>query len=141
MFGLGPCPSLARHLFQGGRRVGDQERAFIYAGGQVNLNLHSSLNPRLEIDPSGGFLNPRTFEIAAAAGFQLLDNRPLLAECFRPGEEVAVYDDYRELTAGLDYYLHHPEARAEMALKSRRRLLEEHTYEKRLAQMLEYCYN
>ncbi|MEJ5330590.1 MAG: glycosyltransferase [Desulfobaccales bacterium] len=127
---------LAPLIQKGGARVTEEEAARIFAASTINLNLHSSpFYPG--INPEGDYLNPRTFDLAAAGAFQLVDWRSQLPEFFAPDEEVAVFRTLAEAREKIGYFLTHPEAREEMATKARKRCLAEHTYEKRLAQALE----
>ncbi|MDR1043614.1 MAG: glycosyltransferase [Candidatus Adiutrix sp.] len=132
----GADPALKKRLFEGGRRVSLAECALIYAGGRVNLNLHSSFSSRAELNPESRFVNPRTFELAAAGALQLVDERPLLAPLFSEGRELAVFRDYRELPDMIDHYLNNPEAGREMGQAARARVLKEHSYRHRLAAIL-----
>ncbi|MDR2724741.1 MAG: glycosyltransferase [Candidatus Adiutrix sp.] len=127
---------LAEHLFEGGRRVTPRECALIYAGGRVNLNLHSSLKDEAVFDGSGRFLNPRAFEIAAAGGLQITDPRPLLPLLFTPGREVAVAETPQDLPDLIDHYLARPEEALALGRAARARVLAEHTYRHRLKRIL-----
>ena len=78
--------------------------------------------------------------MAAAGAFQLVDERSLLADCFVPGEEIITFSSESELRQKIDYYLEHPEEREAIANRGRERALRDHTYEKRLEQMLSIIY-
>jgi spore maturation protein CgeB len=132
----GADPALRAHLHEGGRRVTLPECALIYAGGRVNLNLHSSVHSMPGFDPESRFVNPRTFEIAAAGALQLVDPRPLLPELFEAGREVVVAESPEKLPELIDYYLAHPEAAEAIGQAARARVLAEHTYSHRLERML-----
>ena len=127
---------LAGHLFENGRRVSPGECAFVYAGGRINLNLHSSLKDEATFDDSGRFLNPRAFEIAAAGGLQITDPRPLLPPLFNPGREVVVAESPEDLPDLIDHYLARPEEALALGLAARARVLAEHTYAHRLERIL-----
>ncbi|MDR3038123.1 MAG: glycosyltransferase [Candidatus Adiutrix sp.] len=124
------------HLFEDGRRMSSEECALIYAGGRVNLNLHSSLRSEADFDETGFFVNPRTFEIAAAGGLQITDPRPLLPPLFTAGRELAVAESPADLPGLIDHYLNHPEEAAALGRAARDRVLAEHTYRHRLETML-----
>lgn len=132
----GVGPPLSDHLFEGGRRVSAPECALIYAGGLINLNIHSSRRAEAAFDPAAAFVNPRTFEIAAAGAFQIVDQRPLLAELFQPGQEMAVAENPEDLPGLIDHYLTRPEEAAAIGRAGRERVLAEHTYEHRLKEIL-----
>ena len=138
IFGSGwpPGGRLSKRLFEGGRRVSPRECALIYAGGRVNLNLHASLKDEAAFDPSGRFVNPRAFEIAAAGGLQIIDPRPLLPPLFTPGREVAVAGSPEDLPGLIDHYLARPEEAEALGRAARARVLKEHTYGRRLDRIL-----
>jgi spore maturation protein CgeB len=69
-----------------GARVSEEEAVKIFNASRINLNLHSSpYHPG--INPEGDYLNPRTFDLAAAGAFQLVDGRRQLPEFFQPEKE------------------------------------------------------
>lgn len=134
----GTAGPLREHLFEKGRRVSSAECALIYAGGRINLNLHSSFRSRPGFEPQSLFVNPRTFEIAAAGSFQIVDERPLLPDLFREGRELAVIGDPAGLPDMIDHYLNRPEEIEAMGRAARKRVLEEHRYENRLESILDF---
>jgi spore maturation protein CgeB len=129
-------PLLATRLQRAGERIEPEEAVKIFAASRINLNLHSSVRA----DPPvghGDFVNPRTFELACCGAFQLVDERSLLGECF-DADELATFTDMDSLTAAIDHYLAHPEERAAMAEKARRRAMAEHTYKERMKTLLAF---
>jgi len=128
-----------RLVQEAGRRLAPEEYIKIFNSTDINLNLHSS-NERDGVDPTGDFLNPRTFELAACGAFQLVDERSLLAECFEPGQEIATFSSASDLKEKIAYYLERPEERQKIARRGRERALRDHTYEKRLEEMLATIY-
>lgn len=125
---------LARVVQRGGARVSAEECAKIYNATEVNVNLHSS-SYHEGVNPVGDSVNPRTFEIAACGAFQLVDRRSLLPDLFGE-DEMATFEDLEKLRDGVRRYLADPEARAAMAGRARARVLAEHTYAHRMAEML-----
>ena len=75
---------------------------------RLNLQRHHSSVSDADVVAQGDFVNPRTFELAAAGAFQLVDARALLPELFAPGE-LATFTSLPEMLLGIDYYLAHPE--------------------------------
>ncbi|MFH1009966.1 MAG: glycosyltransferase [bacterium] len=118
------------------RRVDPEESVKIFSASKINLNLHSSPT-HAGVDPFGDFVNPRTFEIAACGAFQLVDERKYLPELFDPSSEIALFQSVDELPAKIDYFLAHPQERADMARRARERVLREHTYEHRMKELVE----
>jgi len=132
-------PPFDRLVQEGGRRLLPEEYVKIFNASAINLNLHSSAE-RDGVEPGGDFVNPRTFELAAAGAFQLTDNRLLLPELFSPGEEIATFNDPHELEDKIRYFLAHPEEREQFVTRARERVLREHTYTKRVETLLETIY-
>jgi spore maturation protein CgeB len=130
----------SRLVQEKGRRVDPSEYVKIFNASAINLNLHSSME-RDGVEPNGDFVNPRTFELAAAGAFQLVDERTLLPEKFEIGNEMITFANRVELEQKIDYYLAHPEERKAIAERSRKRALTEHTYVHRVQEMLSHIYS
>ncbi|WCK56180.1 glycosyltransferase [Aneurinibacillus sp. Ricciae_BoGa-3] len=81
-------------------------------------------------------INPRTFEISACGAFQLTDVRQELPSCYLPRKELETYSSPSELIEKIDYYLRHEKERNAIALRGLNRTLNEHTYSKRLKELL-----
>jgi spore maturation protein CgeB len=127
-------PPLDRLIQLNGARIDTETCVRVFNASAVNLNLHSSLNHE-GVVPDGDFVNPRTFEIAACGAFQLVDRRGLLGELFEDGE-LEVFSDLPELREKIGHYLHHPAERARFARLGRERVLAEHTYARRMEELL-----
>jgi spore maturation protein CgeB len=121
------------------RRINPEEYIKIFNATDVNLNLHSS-SERDGVDPSGDFVNPRTFELAACGAFQLCDERQLLPEIMEVGKEIITFSSREEMIAKMEYYLAHPEERRQVCERARARVIKDHSYERRLEQMLSTIY-
>ncbi len=108
----------------------------IFNATRLNLNLHSS--PWCDgVNPVGDFLNPRTFELAGAGAFQLVDQRRDLATALQPGVEVETFKDIHECRKKIGYYLEHEDERLEIAANGHRRALAEHTYRHRMEEAID----
>ena len=81
-------------------------------------------------------VNMRTFEIPASGAFQLCDAKARLGELLEIGHEVAVYEDVDDLVETLHRYAADDAARARIAEAGRRRVLRDHTYTVRMAQLV-----
>lgn len=127
---------LARCIQRCGARIDTEEIVKIFNASKININLHSSTYHK-GINPFGDFVNPRTFEIMACGGFQLADRRPALEGLFEADKEIIVFDDLNDLRGKAAYYLDNPEERKRIAEQGRQRVLRDHTYEKRMEEMLE----
>lgn len=129
-------PVLAPYVQLGGMRIEPADCVRIFNATKINLNLHSSVDPsRLVSD--GDFVNPRTFELAACGAFQLTDRRALLPESFGP-DEISTFGSMDELLALIDHFLTRPEDREAVAARARQRVLQEHTYERRMETLLDF---
>ncbi|WP_025699813.1 CgeB family protein, partial [Paenibacillus durus] len=111
-----------------------------YSGSKIVINLHRSHvddafnNNTLAI--SAASPNPRTFEIAASGTLQLSDVRDDLASFYNPGEEIVTFSTPQEMIDKIRYYLTHEEERQAIVLKGLERTLRDHTYPKRVNQLL-----
>jgi len=121
------------------RRIKPEEYIKIFNATDVNLNLHSS-SERDGVDPSGDFVNPRTFELAACGAFQLCDDRQLLPELFEVGKEIITFSSREDMKEKMEYYLAHPEERKAVCERARARILKDHSYDRRMEQMLSTIY-
>lgn len=129
---------LSSCLQKNGMRIDPEEAVKIFNASKINLNLHSSIRTQ-ELVPNGDFVNPRTFELAACGAFQLVNQRELLPELFEP-DELATFTTMPELLEKITYYLTHNEERQQIAEKSRARVLAQHTYQHRMASMLDFIH-
>ncbi len=119
---------------EGGRRVSPEETCLIYNSTDVNINLHSSVSGT--ILERGDFVNPRTFEIAASGGFQIVNTQAPLSRHFEPGKELIAVDSIAELREAMHFYAVHADDRAEIATAGLHRVLAEHTYVHRMSDAL-----
>jgi len=117
------------------KRISSETIVKIYNAGKININLHSSTY-HLGVNPKGDFVNPRTFEIAACGGFQLVDDRTELVELMIPGSEVATFCSIDELCEKVDYYLKNEDEAKSIATMGKIRVLKEHTFQHRMREML-----
>ncbi|MDA8414655.1 MAG: glycosyltransferase [Desulfobacteraceae bacterium] len=115
-------------------RIDTETCVKIFNASDINLNLHSSSHHE-GVDPSGDFVNPRTFEIACCNAFQLVDRRGLMPGLFAD-DEMETFADMTELRDKIGHFLARPESRQATAEKSRNRVLGEHTYLARMEELL-----
>lgn len=127
---------LAKNIQNNGERVSEEESVKIYNAAKINLNLHSSLGVDSLVS-GGDFVNPRTFELAAMGAFQLVDKRSLMSELFA-ANELATFDNIQDLYNLVDFFLAHPEERQKYAERAKERVLKDHTYQMRMAALLNY---
>ncbi len=118
-----------------GQRVDIEETMKIYKFSKININLHSSMNYSPTIE-NGDFVNPRTFEILACGGFQLVDDRKYLPEMFEDGKDLVVFHSEEDLKEKIKYYLNHPEEREKIAKTGQSKVLKNYTYSNRMKTLL-----
>lgn len=94
-----------------GNFIENNELYRYYASADIVLNDHR------EDMRYYGFISNRIFDVTASGGFVLTDYLPEIEEVY--GDSVAAYKDYYEFKEKLEYYLAHPEERAEMAQRAR----------------------
>ena len=108
--------------------VANERQGVVYARHRLSLNIHAAVVRR--------GTNMRTFEAAAYGIPQLVEYREGLETLFEPEREIAVYRTPDELPARVEALLADPEAASTMARRARERALREHSYRRRVAQML-----
>ncbi|MNV28901.1 hypothetical protein D3C71_1201070 [compost metagenome] len=72
----------------------------------------------------------------ASGTFQLSDARDDLATFYTPDEEIVTFNTQQELMDKIRYYLANEEERQRIALKGLERTLRDHTYPKRVNELL-----
>ncbi|EJS56227.1 hypothetical protein ICG_02425 [Bacillus cereus BAG1X1-3] len=107
-----------------------------YVSTRININLHRSSYDQ-ELNCNAGNIqaysvNNRTFEINAVGSFQLTDIRPDVSKHYIPGAEIETFYSAPE------YYLEHVQERKQIAKNGLNRTLKNHTYDKRILQLLNY---
>jgi len=83
-------------------------------------------------------IKARTFEVPGAGGFLLTEAVRSLEAFYEPGREIAVYKVFDELVTKIRYYLSHPHERDAIARAGFDRTVREHTYERRLAELIDF---
>ncbi|MCK0471939.1 glycosyltransferase [Halalkalibacter sp. APA_J-10(15)] len=81
-------------------------------------------------------MNNRTFDLASAQQFQLLEHKDDLNNHFRIDTEIISYYEANELFEKISYFLQHSEERDQIARNARKRALSDHTLKHRLKQMI-----
>lgn len=99
-----------------------------YRLAKICLNMNSQ--------PPVNGVNLKTFEIPAAGGFQLSDYRKDIDRLFIAGKEIEIFRNKDELRQKSLFYLDRENLRADIALAGNKKTLEEHTMEKRVADIL-----
>ncbi len=85
----------------------------------------------------GNSLNCRAFEIAGAAGLQIMEYRPAIEDCFEPEHEIVTYSSVPELVEKVERLKKDSSLAEKVRLAGHRRALSEHTYQHRI----DYIFN
>lgn len=113
--------------------------AQFYNGANIVLNTHRPYNliqNKNRIGLHGTSINNRTFDVAACSAFQLIEFKEDLPEHFVEDKEMVSFKNEDELILKINYYMKFKEERQEIAANAAKRVLEEHTFEKRIEKML-----
>lgn len=129
-------PEFDKNIQRQGARITPEEVVKVYSGTKINLNLHSGVDSS-QLVSKGDFVNPRTFELAGAGLFQLVDKRSLMSELFED-DELVKFKSMDELKDKISYYLDHPEEREKVALAGQKRVHKEHQYKHRMQKLLDF---
>jgi len=122
------------HVLQrNGARIDSDTCVKVFNATTVNVNLHSCTG--MGLDPQPDFVNPRTFELAACGAFQLVDERALLPGLFT-SDEVMSFQSTEDIPRLIRRWLADTEGRLSCAEASRRRVLQDHTYQHRVKELL-----
>ena len=81
-------------------------------------------------------LNQRCYDVPAAGGLLITDEREALSEQFNPGKEIIPYRTRDEMLDKWNFYQDHPAERQSVIEAGKRRVLQEHTYQHRMEQAL-----
>ena len=109
--------------------LGDE--ANIYASSIISINVHEEYQRRF-----GGDCNERTFKIPLCNGFEITDDVRCIRKYFQEGDEIIIAKDDRDFLEKLEYYLRNPEQRKKIVQRGSDRVLSEHTYHNRIAELL-----
>lgn len=83
--------------------------------------------------------NPRLFEAAGCAAFQLCDHKDEIPDLYVPGTEAVLYHDVAELPELIAHWLPREAERRRVAEAAARRTHAEHTYVHRMRALLAAC--
>ena len=97
---------------------------------------HSKINFNCTSKQMKGAVNQRIFDVPATGAFVLTDWREQMDALFDP-DEMACYHDMNEISDKVRFYLSHDTERKKMSQKARQRVLQCHTWSRRIKQMLD----
>ncbi len=105
-----------------------------YRRAPVSLNLHYGFGG--DPIPYGAMANTKVFEVLAAGGFLLTDEKKDLTTLLAAGRDFVGFHDIRDCEAKLRYYLDHEDERRVIARRGQQSVLANHTYAHRLSALL-----
>ncbi len=107
----------------------------VYREAEIVLNIHShSFGDERDMLTEG--TNLRTFMAAGAGAFQLVEYRKDLANLYELGKEQVTFTSVKDLRSKIVYYLEAIEQREQKAHAAYKRTVRDHTYVRRMRQML-----
>jgi spore maturation protein CgeB len=121
----------------------------VFSTSRINLNLNNSpefhgrkvrLRKRLHLPARTERpkqIKGRNFEVPGCGGFLLTERVPHLERYFVLGEEIGVYEDLDDLLVQLPHWLEDEGRRAKVAEAGYRRVLREHTYDRRFTEIFD----
>jgi spore maturation protein CgeB len=83
-------------------------------------------------------IKARVFEVTGAGGFLMTEFAKAIDLFFEPGKEIIVYHSFNDLVTKINYFLSHHEERDAIAKAGFIRTVRDHTYEIRLAALIEH---
>lgn len=104
------------------------EKSRIFGEGLICINSTSMLESNT--------INCRAFEIAGAAGLQVMEYRTAIEDCFEIGKEILTYSTIGELMDQISFYRRNPSASRLIRQAAYLRAHAEHTYRHRLETIL-----
>jgi spore maturation protein CgeB len=86
-------------------------------------------------------IKARTFEVPGSGGFLLTGQASGLHRYYRLGVDIAVFDGVDDLVGKVHHFLSHPDERDAIARSGFEHTRLKHTYEQRMAQVIEFALN
>ncbi|TLG77629.1 glycosyltransferase [Methylocystis sp. B8] len=108
----------------------------IYRTSRISLNFSGS-GQRNARGTGAHQIKARTFEVPGAGGFLLTEEAPELERYFGVDREIVTFASPEDLVIKTRYFLAHPELRDSIARAGHYRVRAAHTYEQRLAEILD----
>jgi spore maturation protein CgeB len=112
-----------------------------YKRSKINMNIHRSIEDVIfnknKVKINACSINNRTFEIASTGAFQMTDIRSDLEKCYIPGVQIETFTSPIDFIEKAERYLANPAQRKKIAMEGFKRTLIDHTYDKRVKDLLE----
>lgn len=107
----------------------------IYSASKIVINYMGHYGEDIDEDKIYQ-ASPRVFETLGCGSFQLVDGKKDVLTLFKSGEHLVCFKKIGEAGKLVEYYLHHPRQRNEIAQKGREEVLAKHTYVHRIEELL-----
>jgi spore maturation protein CgeB len=109
----------------------------IYNSSLISINFSGAGDVSFKgVGSAGRQIKARTFEVPGAGGFLLTEAAPDLEQYFVDGREISIFETPADLIAKVKYFRDNPSERDRIARAGHLRTREQHTYEKRFAEIL-----
>ncbi len=106
-----------------------KELPLLYKNAKINVDI-----PHPQLVNSA---NQRVYDVPAAGGFVLTEDKPAIRELFEIDKEIVCYKNMADLKAKIGYFLEHEKERRAIAEAGQRKVLNEHTWAKRAQTIVE----
>ncbi len=104
---------------------------------EMPLVFHESrINLNITMRSIATGLSLRLFDVCGCGGFLLTNWQDELPELYEPGIQAEYFGSQEELIDKAGYYLEHDDERATIAMRGYERTRADHTYDKRIAEMI-----
>lgn len=109
-----------------------REMPFIFHNSKINLNITvRGIRTGIPL---------RIWDVLGCGGFMLTNYQTEIPEYFTIGEDLDVFYDTNDLCEKVEYYLSHEKERKEIAQNGYEKVVNSHTYQERMRQMLESAF-
>ena len=99
----------------------------------------SKINLNLTNKPIKSGIPLRVFDLMGCGGFVLSNYQAEIPDYFIPDEDIVLYDSIPDMLNKIEYYLAHEDERLQIAENGKNKIKKYHTYDIRIAQMLQAC--
>ena len=123
---LSPNSSIRKYYI--GQAWGREMYQILY-NSKITLNHHGDIAPYAN--------NCRLYEATGVGSLLITDWKENIYEMFEPGKEVVAYRNIEECIELIKYYMEHEEERKTIAHAGQQRTLHEHTYYRRMNELVE----
>jgi spore maturation protein CgeB len=109
--------------------ISHEKSVVAYSSAKIVLGVHSIANSRT-------MQSMRTFEVLGCQGFFLTQHTRAIEAMFKNHEHLVWSSCYEETVELIDYYLNHGPAREKISVNGQKFVYENHSYEKRAAEII-----